>query len=208
MAFHGSLAVAVNVGLSEAGSPENINNFASAMIVTFSAGIWSRFSGRQAVRATGVCYIAMWLRFKHAKMRGCGLSSDFLYVLELFFIPNSISNMAISAIGWKRHGRDVCLGTGSVYGAFVVFFGSIRFFILCRYYPVMCGNWDRSLDGYHPLQSHLTRCDSRTSLANHRGKQIHATRRIGLTRNGYGSLLLKEELHVLYICVVEREWVV
>lgn len=49
MCFHGTLAYAVNWGLSKAGANENLNNFVSAAVVTFSSGLLSRFTGRQAV---------------------------------------------------------------------------------------------------------------------------------------------------------------
>lgn len=49
MAFHGTLAFGVNFGLSKVGVAGDVNNFVSAAIVTFSAGIFSRFTGHQAV---------------------------------------------------------------------------------------------------------------------------------------------------------------
>lgn len=52
MTFHGVLAFAVNYGLSKAGALNDINNFVSSMLVTFSAGLFSRFTGRQAVGNT------------------------------------------------------------------------------------------------------------------------------------------------------------
>ena len=49
MAFHGTLAFVVNFALSRAGAQADLNNFVSAAVVTFSAGIFSRFTGHQAV---------------------------------------------------------------------------------------------------------------------------------------------------------------
>ena len=52
MTFHGVLAYAVNWGLAKRDVNEQLNNFFSSMCVTFSAGIISRFTGRQAVGNT------------------------------------------------------------------------------------------------------------------------------------------------------------
>jgi uncharacterized membrane protein YjjB (DUF3815 family) len=52
MGFHGCLAFGVNFGLSQAGVQRDVNNFASAAAVSFSANLFSRFSGRQAVGNT------------------------------------------------------------------------------------------------------------------------------------------------------------
>jgi uncharacterized membrane protein YjjP (DUF1212 family) len=52
MAFHGSLAFAINYGLEKAGVASNVNLFCAATAVTFSAGALSRFTGRQAVGNT------------------------------------------------------------------------------------------------------------------------------------------------------------
>lgn len=49
MAYHGCLAYAVNWGLARAGANENLNNFVSASAITFSAGLISRFTGREAI---------------------------------------------------------------------------------------------------------------------------------------------------------------
>jgi len=52
MTFHGVLAYGSNYGLSKAGLSEQANIFVSASIVSLSAGIISRFTGRQAVGNT------------------------------------------------------------------------------------------------------------------------------------------------------------
>ncbi|CAJ1959131.1 unnamed protein product [Cylindrotheca closterium] len=49
MIFHGLLGFGFNFGLTKAGVQGDVNSFASAAIVTFSAGMISRFTGRQAV---------------------------------------------------------------------------------------------------------------------------------------------------------------
>jgi uncharacterized membrane protein YjjP (DUF1212 family) len=56
MTFHGCLGFAVNFGMAKLQVDTNLNNFVSAMAVTFSAGIFSRFTGRQAV-GNAVCGI-------------------------------------------------------------------------------------------------------------------------------------------------------
>lgn len=50
--MHGVLAYVVNYALAKAGSSSALNNFVSACAVTLSAGITSRFTGRQAVGNT------------------------------------------------------------------------------------------------------------------------------------------------------------
>lgn len=52
MAFHGSLAYLVNFGLAQFNAADNLNNFVSSFAVSFSAGIFSRFTGHQAVGNT------------------------------------------------------------------------------------------------------------------------------------------------------------
>jgi uncharacterized membrane protein YjjB (DUF3815 family) len=52
MAFHGILAYIVNWSIARAEVNEQLNNFVSSMCVTLSAGIISRFTGRQAVGNT------------------------------------------------------------------------------------------------------------------------------------------------------------
>jgi uncharacterized membrane protein YjjP (DUF1212 family) len=52
MTMHGVLAYSVNTMLSWAGINTQLNNFISALCVTFTAGIVSRFTGRQAVGNT------------------------------------------------------------------------------------------------------------------------------------------------------------
>jgi len=52
MAFHGVLAYGINFGLSQLGAANDLNNFVSASAVTLSAGMLSRFTGRQAVGNT------------------------------------------------------------------------------------------------------------------------------------------------------------
>ena len=52
MGLHGVLAYGVNWGLSRTHQNANFNNFISSLCVTLSAGIISRFSGRQAVGNT------------------------------------------------------------------------------------------------------------------------------------------------------------
>lgn len=52
MGFHGILVYGVNFAMSKAGLNANLNNFASACTVTFSAFIMSRFGGHQAVGNT------------------------------------------------------------------------------------------------------------------------------------------------------------
>ncbi|CAB9498910.1 Pheromone-regulated membrane protein 10 [Seminavis robusta] len=52
MALHGVLAYGTNYGLSKVGASNELNNFVSASLVSFSAGLVSRFTGRQAVGNT------------------------------------------------------------------------------------------------------------------------------------------------------------
>jgi uncharacterized membrane protein YjjP (DUF1212 family) len=52
MALHGTLAFAVNYSLTNVGVDEELNTFVSASVVSLSAGIVSRFTGRQAVGNT------------------------------------------------------------------------------------------------------------------------------------------------------------
>jgi uncharacterized membrane protein YjjB (DUF3815 family) len=52
MAFHGSLAYLVNFGLAQFNAADNLNNFVSSFAVSFSAGIFSRFTGHQDVGNT------------------------------------------------------------------------------------------------------------------------------------------------------------
>jgi hypothetical protein len=54
MAWHGILAYGINFALNKAGAETNVNNFASSLIVSLSAGIWSRFTGNQAVSDHGI----------------------------------------------------------------------------------------------------------------------------------------------------------
>lgn len=52
MCFHGTLAYVVTFGLSYFGATVSVNNFVSAASITFSAALFSRFTGRQAVGNT------------------------------------------------------------------------------------------------------------------------------------------------------------
>jgi len=52
MALHGTGGYAMNFLLNKAGVNDNINNFVSAMSISFSSGIVSRFTGRQAIACT------------------------------------------------------------------------------------------------------------------------------------------------------------
>lgn len=52
MACHGTLAFAINFVLDVVGATTNINLFVASMAVSFSSGIVSRFTGRQAVANT------------------------------------------------------------------------------------------------------------------------------------------------------------
>ena len=52
MGYHGILAFVFNFGLSKAGVTAEANNFLSALAVSASAGILSRFTGRQAIGNT------------------------------------------------------------------------------------------------------------------------------------------------------------
>jgi uncharacterized membrane protein YjjB (DUF3815 family) len=52
MGMHGVLAYAVSYGIAKANLDDNLNNFLAALSVTLSAGIISRFTGRQAVGNT------------------------------------------------------------------------------------------------------------------------------------------------------------
>lgn len=52
MCLHGCLAFGVNYGLTVVGLQDNAKNFVSAAAVSFSAGLLSRFTGRQAVGNT------------------------------------------------------------------------------------------------------------------------------------------------------------
>ena len=49
MCYHGCLAFGVNYALVKAGANDHVNNFVSASAITFSAGLVSRFTGRQAI---------------------------------------------------------------------------------------------------------------------------------------------------------------
>lgn len=49
MAFHGTLAFGVNFAMTKSGAQGDVNSFVSAATITFSAGMISRFTGRQAV---------------------------------------------------------------------------------------------------------------------------------------------------------------
>ena len=52
MVFHGVLAYGANYGLDHAGWSSNMNNFTSALCVSLSAGLFSRFTGKSAVGST------------------------------------------------------------------------------------------------------------------------------------------------------------
>jgi len=52
MAFHGVLGYTVSWAIAQGSLSSNFNNFMAALIVTFSAGIVSRFTGRQALGNT------------------------------------------------------------------------------------------------------------------------------------------------------------
>jgi len=52
MAFHGILGYGVNYSLTKAGVSAEVNNFIAASSISLSAGIISRFTGRQAVGNT------------------------------------------------------------------------------------------------------------------------------------------------------------
>lgn len=52
MCFHGTLAYCVNYGLNAAGAGTSLNIFVGAFAVAFSAGVVSRFTGRQAISNT------------------------------------------------------------------------------------------------------------------------------------------------------------
>jgi uncharacterized membrane protein YjjB (DUF3815 family) len=52
MMFHGVLGYLVSWQFFKAGNNTNFNNFIAAMAVTFSAGVFSRFTGRQALGNT------------------------------------------------------------------------------------------------------------------------------------------------------------
>jgi uncharacterized membrane protein YjjP (DUF1212 family) len=56
MAFHGALGFVVNYGLTETDATPNLTLFVSASVLSFSAGIISRFTGRQSIGNT-VCGI-------------------------------------------------------------------------------------------------------------------------------------------------------
>ena len=75
MTFHGCLAFAATYSLGKLDVNSNLNNFVSAMAVTFSAGVFSRFTGRQAVgnAAAGLyvvlCRVPTWCyRFMRVKL--------------------------------------------------------------------------------------------------------------------------------------------
>ena len=52
MSIHGCLAFSISYGLSLTGATNNMNLFIAASAVSFSAGIYSRFNGRQSVGNT------------------------------------------------------------------------------------------------------------------------------------------------------------
>lgn len=52
MMMHGVLAYSINFALAKAGCNSELNNFVSASAVSLSAGILSRFTGRQAIGNT------------------------------------------------------------------------------------------------------------------------------------------------------------
>jgi len=57
MCFHGCLGYAVNYGLSRTHTSGNLNNFVSALVISTSAGLVSRFTGRSAVAYTVAGYV-------------------------------------------------------------------------------------------------------------------------------------------------------
>jgi uncharacterized membrane protein YjjB (DUF3815 family) len=59
MGFHGCLAYAVSYCLSKAGAAQNLNNFVASFAVSFSAGVISRFTGRQSVGNTAAGMYAL-----------------------------------------------------------------------------------------------------------------------------------------------------
>jgi hypothetical protein len=89
MTFHGILAYGINFALGKAGVEANVNNFSSSLIVSLSAGIWSRFTGRQAVSDHGI-FVAITKNLR------------ILTILPSVFV------------GWKHHIWVVCIGPGSL----------------------------------------------------------------------------------------------
>jgi uncharacterized membrane protein YjjB (DUF3815 family) len=78
MTFHGCLAFAVNFGMGKLNVDNNLNNFVSALAVTFSAGIFSRFSGRQAVgNAVGGLYVVLPGAYLVSSLYSNELTNDF-----------------------------------------------------------------------------------------------------------------------------------
>ena len=59
MALHGILAYGVNFGLSLLGVDDNLNNFLSSLVVSFTAGVVSRYTGKQAVANTVAAIYAL-----------------------------------------------------------------------------------------------------------------------------------------------------
>lgn len=79
MAFHGCLAYAVNYALTQSGADNDVNNFVSAAVVTFSAGLVSRFSGRQAVsNAVAGLYCLLPGAYLVRSISSAGVSDNFL----------------------------------------------------------------------------------------------------------------------------------
>jgi len=59
MALHGTMAYSINFGLSSWGVDDNLNNFLSSLVSSFTAGMVSRFTGKQAVANTVAAIYAL-----------------------------------------------------------------------------------------------------------------------------------------------------
>jgi uncharacterized membrane protein YjjP (DUF1212 family) len=84
MTFHGCLAFAVNFGMGKLNVDNNLNNFVSALAVTFSAGIFSRFTGRQAV-GNAVCglYVVLPGAYLVSSLYSTDLTNDFFAAITV-----------------------------------------------------------------------------------------------------------------------------
>jgi hypothetical protein len=91
MTWHGILAYGINFALGKAGVEQTMNSFSSSLIVSLSAGIWSRFTGRQAVSDHGI----------------------FFYNRQIFRVLTTIPFMLLYA-GWKHHIWVVRIGPVSL----------------------------------------------------------------------------------------------
>lgn len=113
MALHGILAYGVNFCMSLWGVDDNLNNFLSSLVVSFTAGMVSRFSGKQAVANTVAAIYAL--------VPGAYLVTALLTTgsLDNTFLTNIIQRSVIIGLGaWT--GSILC--SPAVLGAPAAFF--------------------------------------------------------------------------------------